>query len=66
VDETLAAYTTGGAYASHSESSLGTLEPGKKADFVILDRDPHDVKRDGLRSVRVVQTFINGELVYGS
>ena len=66
VDETLAAYTTGGAYASHSESSLGTLEPGKKADFVILDRDPHEVKRDELRSVRVIQTFINGELVYGS
>jgi predicted amidohydrolase YtcJ len=66
VDETLATYTSGGAFASHSESSSGTLEAGKRADFVVLDRDPHDVKPDELRSVRVLQTFISGELVYGS
>jgi len=66
VDQTLAAYTSGGAYASHSESSLGTIELGKRADFVVLDRDPYEGKRDELRSVGVVQTFIKGELVHGS
>jgi predicted amidohydrolase YtcJ len=66
VGETLAAYTTGGAYASHSESSQGTIELGKRADFVVVDRDPHGAKDEELRSVRIVQTFINGELVYGS
>jgi predicted amidohydrolase YtcJ len=66
VDETLAAYTTGGAYASHSESSQGTIEPGKRADFVVLDSDPYNAKRDELSNVRILQTFINGEPVYGS
>jgi len=66
VAETLAAYTTGGAYASHSESSQGTIELGKRADFVVLNSDPHDAKREELRSIGVVQTFINGELVYES
>jgi predicted amidohydrolase YtcJ len=64
--ESFAAYTTGSAYASHSESSLGTIEPGKKADFVVLDRDPHAARPEELRSVRVLQTFIDGELVHGS
>jgi len=66
VNQTLSAYTIGGAYASHSESSQGTIEPGKRADFVVLDRDPHSPNGKELRDVRVVQTFINGELVYGS
>jgi len=66
VNQTLSAYTIGGAYASHSESSQGTIEPGKRADFVVLDRDPLSPNGKELRDVRVVQTFINGELVYGS
>jgi predicted amidohydrolase YtcJ len=66
VGESLAAYTTGAAFASHSESSSGTIEPGRKADFVVLDHDPNEVQIEELRTVRVVQTFIDGELVYGS
>ncbi|HJQ79360.1 MAG TPA: amidohydrolase, partial [Lacipirellulaceae bacterium] len=42
VEEALRAYTTGAAYAAFTESDLGSLEPGKLADMVIIDRDLFD------------------------
>ena len=60
----LAAYTTGGAYANHREHETGSLEPGKSADFIVIDRDlfafrPHDIGK-----TRVLCTFVDGRSVY--
>lgn len=64
VADALRAYTLGGAYASHCETSVGTIEVGKRADMVVLDRDPFETSPQGLRDIRVEMTMINGEIVF--
>ena len=60
VIESLHAYTYGSAYALHSEESLGTLEPGKLADFVVLDRDPLATPERDLPFIRVLEVYVGG------
>lgn len=62
--EALAVYTTGGAFALGREEELGSLEPGKKADFVVLETDPHDLTPDELRRVRPLATMMGGKYVH--
>ncbi len=64
VGEALAAYTTGSAYASFSETEQGTLEPGKRADMAVLNADPFSCDPDALRKIRVVRTILGGKTVY--
>ncbi|MEO8590921.1 MAG: amidohydrolase [Flavobacteriales bacterium] len=52
------------ALASFTESELGTLEVGKRADFVVVDRDLLGTDADGLRKAKVKATFIGGEQVH--
>ena len=59
----LASATREGARAAASLSECGTLEPGKRADFVVLNADPLDPAR--LDELRVEATVLGGELVYG-
>jgi predicted amidohydrolase YtcJ len=60
VDEALRAYTAGGAYARFAEAELGTLETGKLADFVLVDRDLTRVPPATIRDARVVLTVVGG------
>jgi predicted amidohydrolase YtcJ len=60
----LAAYTTGGAYVNHREHETGSLEVGKAADFVIVDRNPLSVPIRCLGGTVVLKTFVDGEQVY--
>ena len=60
----LAAYTTGGAHAAFAEGRLGRIARGQRADFVLVDLDPLLATPDELRSMRVLQTWVGGELVY--
>jgi predicted amidohydrolase YtcJ len=53
------------AMASFTEKDLGSLEPGKRADFVVLDRDLSSTPAAELPETMVIATFINGEKVYG-
>jgi predicted amidohydrolase YtcJ len=46
------------------ERDLGSLEPGKLADFVVLERDPCSVEPSALRGLRVVRTYVHGRVVY--
>ncbi len=63
VSEALSWYTEGSAYAAFAEKREGTLEPGKRANLAILDRNPFQCSQDGLRSVHVARTMIDGEFV---
>lgn len=62
IDQAIDAYTVGASYASFSENERGTLEPGKIADMVVLDRDPFESSLEDLRKTRVERTIINGEV----
>ena len=62
VEEAIRAYTAGGAYAAFEENLKGTLEPGKLADFVILDGDPF-AEPERIRNLQVHSTWIGGECV---
>jgi predicted amidohydrolase YtcJ len=64
VDEALHLHTLGGAQATGEADIKGSIEPGKLADLVVLDRDPHFVAEDDLRRIRVDLTMVGGEVVY--
>ncbi len=62
--EALRAYTLDAAYAGHQEDQLGSLEPGKWADFILIDRDIFEVPTAELWQVRVLETWVGGFRVY--
>jgi predicted amidohydrolase YtcJ len=63
-EEALACFTRDAAWAAGMEDEVGTLAVGKRADFVIVDRDPLTVPAEELWSTRVLRTVIDGETVY--
>ena len=58
------AMTIWAAKANFEDDFKGSLEPGKWADFVILDRDLIAAKESDLPNSKVISTFVGGELVY--
>ena len=66
VEHALRAYTINGAYAMFSEKDRGTLEPGKLADLVIIDRDLTRIPAPEIRDAHVVATIVGGRVVYDS
>ncbi|MGZ8456284.1 MAG: amidohydrolase, partial [Gemmatirosa sp.] len=64
VEEALRAYTRGGAYAAFDEAERGTLERGKLADFVLVDRDLTRVPPETIRDAQVVLTVIGGRVAF--
>ena len=60
----LAAYTCGGAYVDHSDRESGSLEVGKSADLIVLDRNLFEVPECEIHKAKVMQTLIDGEVVY--
>ena len=63
VYQALRAYTWGGAYAGFEESDRGTLEIGKLADFVTMDKDPFDTAHDQIHTLKVGSTWKEGRPV---
>jgi predicted amidohydrolase YtcJ len=63
--QALQIFTSGSAYAAGDESWLGTLEPGKHADFLVLDQDPLTADPTVLESIRPRVTFVGGERIAG-
>jgi predicted amidohydrolase YtcJ len=63
-EQALAAYTAGAAYAGFAEDRFGQLEPGERADFLLVDRDPLTATPQDLRRTRVIETWIGGQRVY--
>jgi hypothetical protein len=64
IDEALQAMTLGAAYALGRESEVGSLEPGKLADLVILSDDPTAVPSEELRDLQVLATIVGGQAAY--
>ena len=63
VTEALRAYTHGAAYAGFDEDRIGTVESGKRADFVVLDGSPWAVP-ESICDVDVTMTVVDGDVVY--
>ncbi|MGI9247394.1 MAG: amidohydrolase family protein, partial [Woeseiaceae bacterium] len=62
--EALHSFTLAAAYAAHQEGRLGSLEPGKWADFILIDRDYFTIPADEIDDIQVLQTWVGGEKVY--
>lgn len=60
------AYTINAAYALHQEHSTGSLEPGKRGDFIVLDRDIFTIDPFDLHNTRVLATYLDGREVYAA
>ena len=64
IEEALAAYTTGAAYAEFAEPYKGRLEKGMVADLVVLDRDLTKISPDQILGTKVLRTVVGGKTVY--
>jgi predicted amidohydrolase YtcJ len=60
----LQAYTLGGAWANHADDTTGSIETGKLADLVVLDRDLAREPIDGIGDATVLLTLVEGEPVF--
>lgn len=66
VEAAIRAVTVNAAWQCHSEHEIGSLEPGKLADLVILDQDPRQVAPTSISDIGVSETWMNGERVYNA
>ncbi|MBN2030199.1 amidohydrolase [bacterium] len=64
IKEAIEAYTLGSAYAEFMDHEKGSLEPGKLADIVILDRDLLEITPEDILKTQVMYTLLGGELIY--
>ncbi|MGA7849731.1 MAG: amidohydrolase family protein [Terriglobales bacterium] len=64
VEQAIAAYTTGAAFAEFAEKQKGKLEPGMLADFVVLDRDITAAPPPKILETKVLRTVVGGKTVY--
>jgi predicted amidohydrolase YtcJ len=66
LDDTIRAYTLGAAFAGRREKTEGSLETGKLADFIVLDRDLFKIEPSEIAKTQVLLTVVGGKVVYES
>ncbi len=64
LEEAIHVYTLGGAHALLKEDLIGSLEVGKYADFIVLDRNLLEIPVEDISETEVLKTIFNGEIVY--
>lgn len=64
VEQALRMHTMESAYFTFDEAQRGSIEPGKTADFVVLDADPVEVDPERIQDIKVIRTVIAGKEVY--
>lgn len=64
--EALHSFTLAAAWSAHQEDRLGSLEPGKWADFIVVDRDYFTIPTDEIDDIRVLETWVGGERVFAA
>jgi predicted amidohydrolase YtcJ len=62
--EALRMHTSGAAYLQFAEDTRGSLEPGKLADLVVIDRDYLTVPEDEIRNIQPAMTIVDGKIAY--
>jgi len=63
-EQALAGFTIGGAYAGFAEDRIGSLMPGMRADFILIDTDPLLATPAEIRAITVRETWVGGRPVY--
>ncbi|MGB1199541.1 MAG: amidohydrolase [Thalassotalea sp.] len=62
--ESLKSFTIDAAYSGHQETLIGSLEKGKKADFILVDNDYFTMSEKNIWNMKVLTTWVNGQVVY--
>lgn len=65
-EQAFRSFTLDAAYAAHQEDVLGSLEPGKWADFIIIDRDFFEVPANEIWRTEVLETWLAGQKIYST
>lgn len=63
-EQALRFYTSNNAYLLFREEQTGSLEPGKLADFIVLDKDILTCPLGEVKTIRVLQTYVGGKRVF--
>jgi len=64
LEESFYCYTLGSAYLLFEEKNLGSLDVGKFADFIVLDKDPFEVNLEEIKNLRILMTVVGGEIKF--
>lgn len=64
VEDAVRCYTINSAYAGFQEKIIGSIEPGKFADLILLNEDIFSIPVESLKDVKVLMTVFNGEIIY--
>ncbi len=64
IHDALRAVTLTAAYQYGEENEKGSITPGKKADFVVLDQDPYRTAEEQIKDLQVMMTIKSGEIIY--
>jgi predicted amidohydrolase YtcJ len=62
--EAFGAYTIGSAFVNHLDDVTGSIEPGKLADLIVLDRDPFAAPAAEIADTNVLATLVEGDFVH--